>query len=386
MGTTPTYGLPYPTETDDADVPLDMQELADTLDGIMLGRTLVDAKGDLLAGSGADTVARVPVGTDGRVLSADAASPAGLKWIQLAGAYVPVTDKGAANGVATLDATGKVPTAQLPPGGGVGTLFDAKGDILAGFANDDPRRLAVGSNGQVLTADTAQALGVKWATPAAGGGGGGVDHKGAWNAGTAYVGGDVVTYGGVDYLAVNPSTGQTPPAAAAGGVGIGTSLPASPSDGTEYVLVDSLTAPTYAWRFRYVASITDAYKWVSVGGAEKFASVDTAETTASTTAADLATVGPSFTVPRSGIYDVMVVANMTNNAAGVFTIVCLKEGAAAATDQNSMFIGANLYVEGGTTVQRTLNAGELLKMQYRATGGTATYSRRRMTIRPLRVA
>lgn len=46
------------------------------------------------------------------------------------------------------------------------------------------------------------------------GSGGAVDYAGAWAAGTAYPSGSVVTYGGATYLAVNPSTGQTPPAVA----------------------------------------------------------------------------------------------------------------------------------------------------------------------------
>ena len=48
------------------------------------------------------------------------------------------------------------------------TIIDAKGDIIAGTAADTPARVAVGSNGQVLTADSTQAAGVKWATPSAG--------------------------------------------------------------------------------------------------------------------------------------------------------------------------------------------------------------------------
>src|SRR5262245_47232450 len=42
-----------------------------------------------------------------------------------------------------------------------------------------------------------------------------VDYEGAWAVGTQYAPGDVVTYGGVTYLAVNPSLGITPPAASA---------------------------------------------------------------------------------------------------------------------------------------------------------------------------
>lgn len=43
-------------------------------------KTIVDAKGDILAGTAADTLARVAVGTDGQVLTADAASTPGIKW------------------------------------------------------------------------------------------------------------------------------------------------------------------------------------------------------------------------------------------------------------------------------------------------------------------
>ena len=46
------------------------------------------------------------------------------------------------------------------------TIFDAKADLLTATAADTPARLAVGANGTLLTADSSEATGLKWAAPA----------------------------------------------------------------------------------------------------------------------------------------------------------------------------------------------------------------------------
>ena len=47
--------------------------------------TAIDAKGDLVGGTGADTFARLAVGANGTVLTADSVETTGLKWVAPAG-------------------------------------------------------------------------------------------------------------------------------------------------------------------------------------------------------------------------------------------------------------------------------------------------------------
>lgn len=49
------------------------------------------------------------------------------------------------------------------------SLLDAKGDIYAASADNTPARVAVGTNGYVLTADSTAPAGVAWAVSAGGG-------------------------------------------------------------------------------------------------------------------------------------------------------------------------------------------------------------------------
>ena len=89
------------------------------------------------------------------------------------GAYSTVVDRLAAadttdsNHTTAIDGLAAIISHQVSD-----TLIDAKGDLIVGSTSDTVVRLAVGSNTQVLTADSTASAGVKWATPSSGGGGG----------------------------------------------------------------------------------------------------------------------------------------------------------------------------------------------------------------------
>lgn len=95
---------------------------------VVLSSTVMDAKGDLLVGTGADTYTILPVGTTGQTLVADPATSSGVKWSTItdptiSNGYIDaaklasnsVTTVKIANGAVTTDklADGAVTTAKL---------------------------------------------------------------------------------------------------------------------------------------------------------------------------------------------------------------------------------------------------------------------------------
>lgn len=65
-------------------------------------KTIVDAKGDLIAGTNSDAVARLAVGTNGQVLTADSATATGLKWAAAASGSVTKISATSVSGAASL--------------------------------------------------------------------------------------------------------------------------------------------------------------------------------------------------------------------------------------------------------------------------------------------
>ena len=88
MATSPNYGWLEPDNTDLVkNGALAIRTLGNAIDttmATMIPKSIVDAKGDLIAGTAADTAARLAVGANNTVLTADSSTATGLKWVAAA--------------------------------------------------------------------------------------------------------------------------------------------------------------------------------------------------------------------------------------------------------------------------------------------------------------
>lgn len=221
---------------------------------------LADAKGDILAASGPDVFVKVPVGANGTVLTASSTATGGVGWGTVIASTANAVDK---------------------------TILDAKGDIVVASAADAYSRLPVGSNGQVLYADSTQSLGVKWAE-----------------------------------IPGSPS--------------FGTTLPGSPADGAEHILVTTTTGASRHWRFRYNATSSSTYKWEFVGGTSQEVIGGDQSVNAGTV-----TWFSDWTCQYPGVYEVVLEANVKmDTGAAQMEIKILFNSAFSGT----IYQGTNSYV------------------------------------------
>jgi hypothetical protein len=139
---TTNFGWQMPTATDlVTDLPADFEVFGQAVD-----TDLADLNG----------------GTTGQVLSKTSGTDLDFTWVDpTAGDITGVT---AGTGISGGGTSGTVTVTNS-----MATAIDAKGDLIAGTADDTFSALAVGANDTVLTADSTTPTGLKWATSASGG-------------------------------------------------------------------------------------------------------------------------------------------------------------------------------------------------------------------------
>jgi hypothetical protein len=131
-----------PTATDlVTDLPADFE---------VFGQAVATSMADLLGGA------------SGYILSKASATDMDFAWI--ANDQGDITGVTAGTGISGGGTSGTVTVTNS-----MATAIDAKGDLIAGTGADAFSRLAIGTNGTILTADSNEATGMKWAAAAAGG-------------------------------------------------------------------------------------------------------------------------------------------------------------------------------------------------------------------------
>jgi hypothetical protein len=187
------------------------------------------------------------------------------------------------------------------------------------------------------------------------------------------------------------ATGATGPQGPAGTpaptVAYGTTLPASPTDGQEAILVDSITNPSYQWRFRYNAGSSSAYKWEYTGGTPLTVRAGGEVTQAN----NWGNTSPAGTIPRAGQWllqaSVAYVRSGTNGNTA-------QAGADLSTTGFSNYAGLVMLpgVNYNTALvippagPLTFGAADQYVFWMHGGAGSATYGPRAIILEPLRVS
>jgi len=159
MANTTNYNWETPDDTDLVkDGAAAIRTLGNSVDTTTKALNPETTLGDIAYRSAtSNTNTRLPIGTAGQILAVSGGVPA---WIN--NDQGDITEVQAGTGISVASGTGPIPVVTNT----VATEFDAKGDLVVGTGSDTFDRLAVGTNTYILTADSAEATGLKWAAPA----------------------------------------------------------------------------------------------------------------------------------------------------------------------------------------------------------------------------
>lgn len=188
-------------------------------------------------------------------------------------------------------------------------------------------------------------------------------------------------------------TWAVPPAPPA--TAYGTTLPASPVDGQEAILVDDPTGPGYQWRLRYNAGHSiDGYKWEYIGGCSWVRNLNGQATTSEVgVPAQTTPAAPSFTVPRTGYYHIHAQTSFHKNVTDgnvqiqvvrASNLDILLQIVSCDTDGSELLWH---HMSGMGDAKFLLNASDVISMRFFHTAtGTLTVLDPRMLITPVWVA
>lgn len=174
-----------------------------------------------------------------------------------------------------------------------------------------------------------------------------------------------------------------------GDISYGTSLPGSPFDQQQHVLVDNATAPTWSWLLQYVAA-KSSNKWVFLGGSAAYAEVATLESTTSATYVALTTAGPSVAIPVAGNYTVTVEATVNTVTSSGVCYMSYDIGGTGAVDADALYYDSGSASANGCSVGRSKAKTGLtavtLTAKYHADGtNSSSFEKRRMSVVPIAI-
>jgi hypothetical protein len=114
--------------------------------------------------------------------------------------------------------------------------------------------------------------------------------------------------------------------------------------------------------------------------------INTNESTASASAADLTTVGPSITLARAGDYEIAWGAVAYNTVTPATQHMVLNTTGNPETVFTPPAANAFVSIGSGYRPINGIGAGSLVKAQYFTSTGTASFLYRYLNIRPVRVS